>query len=111
MARRDEDEDDFEEPRRTRGQRRARRRDDDDEDDDRPRRRRSKEGALSGVIPYRNVLALTAYYCAFGSLIAILGTVTLVRALRGQDIPAWVVILGVGLGSLLAPIALVLGIL
>src|SRR5207248_10957581 len=67
--------------------------------------------ALSGVIPYRNIMALTAYYCAFASLIAILGTVTLTRALRAEALPNWVIALGLGLGGLLAPVAVVLGIL
>ena len=39
--------------------------DDDGDEDDRPRRKRSKSGALSGIIPYRNGMALTAYYCGF----------------------------------------------
>src|SRR5207302_4341981 len=47
---------------------------------DRPRRSRPKDGAFSGIIPYRNGMALAAYYCGFGSLIAILGSIALVMA-------------------------------
>ncbi len=108
MARPDDDLN-FDDLARQRGQRRPPRRED-DEDDDRPRRRR-KSDPLSGVIPYGNVMALAAYYCAFASLIGILGTITLVKAMRGQDLPSGVVMLGFALGGLLAPLAVVLGIL
>src|SRR5262245_5128056 len=67
-----------------------RRRDDDDEfddDDDRPRRRREDEGdATGGLIPYKNGMALASYYTGVFGLIPCLGLI-------------------------LAPIALVLGIL
>ena len=67
-----------------------RRRDDDDFDhdyDDRPRRRREDEGdATGGLIPYKNGMALASYYSGVFSLIPCLGLI-------------------------LAPIALVLGVL
>jgi hypothetical protein len=64
--------------------RRARRaRDDrDDEHDDRPRRRRRRDDdddeegdATGGLIPYKNGMALAAYYCAVVSLIPLIGHV------------------------------------
>jgi hypothetical protein len=91
----------------------ARRRDEyDDDEEDRPRRQRSKR-ALSGVIPYRNGMALAAYYCGFGSLIAILGTFLLVKVMGdgGPGKSQWLFILGLGLGGVLAPLAVIFGIL
>lgn len=61
--------------------RRARRpvRDDDDEYDDRPRRRRRNDDddgdATGGLIPYKNAMALTGYYCGVFGLIPALGLV------------------------------------
>lgn len=54
---------------------------DDDYDDPRPRRRYRDDdpprdaGALTSLIPYRNSLALSAYYCGVFSLIPCLGVV------------------------------------
>jgi hypothetical protein len=56
------------------------------EDEPVPQPRRKKGGVVSSVIPYRNVPALIAYYCAIFGLLP-------------------------GLGCLLAPVALVLGII
>lgn len=109
---------------------RRRRRDDHDDDDydDRPRRRRRREDEgdqTGGLIPYKNAMALTAYYCGVFSLIpcagAILGPIAVVfgflglshakrfPASRGQA-HAWVgIVIGV-LTTLLnigGPIALV----
>ena len=68
-GRRDE-EDDYDRPRRRR---------DEDEEDDRPRRRirrDEEEGdATGGLIPYKNGLALGAYYTGVFSLIPCLGVV------------------------------------
>jgi hypothetical protein len=50
---------------------RRRPRDDDDyDDDDRPRKGRG----IETIIPYHNGMALASYYCSFGGLIAIFGT-------------------------------------
>ncbi len=73
--------------------RRARRRDDDG-DDERPRRKRRRpdeddeetSDATGGVIPYKNGTALGAYYCAVFSFIP-------------------------GVGCLLGPVAIVLGVM
>ena len=60
--------------------RRARRRDEDD-DDERPRRKRPRDDdeetsdGTGGVIPYKNGMALGAYYCAVFSFIPFLGCV------------------------------------
>lgn len=61
---------------------RARRPRDDreDDEDDRPRRRRRRDDdqdgdATGGLIPYKNGMALAAYYCSVASLIPILGLV------------------------------------
>lgn len=61
--------------RRAESRREESRRDEEDEDyeDDRPRRR--KRGGA--IIPYRNGMALAAYYCGFGGLIFILGSFAL----------------------------------
>jgi Domain of unknown function (DUF4190) len=73
-----------------RPRRRRRRAEDDDFDDDdydRPRRRREDEGdATGGLIPYKNGMALASYYTGVFSLIPCVGLI-------------------------LAPIALVLGIM
>jgi len=69
--------------------RRRPRDEDEDEDDDRPRRRRRRDDeddALSTLIPYKNGRALAAYYCGVFGLIP-------------------------GIGVILGPIALILGIL
>jgi hypothetical protein len=53
-----------------------RRRDDDDDDDARPRRRSRRprqDDTLSGLIPYKNGMALAAYYCGVFSLIPCVG--------------------------------------
>jgi hypothetical protein len=58
--------------------RRSRRRDDDD-DRDRPRRRSSRErestDPIETLIPYKNAMALAAYYCGVFGLIPCLGIV------------------------------------
>jgi hypothetical protein len=50
---------------------RRRDQDDDDDHDDRPRRRRHREegDVTGGLIPYKNGMALAAYYCGVFSLI------------------------------------------
>src|ERR1700677_2173302 len=69
-----------------------RRRDDEDEyedeeeEDERPRRRNRGDGAVSHVVPYKNPMALAGYYCGFGSLLP-------------------------GLGCLLGPLAIILGVM
>lgn len=73
--------------------RRASRRRDEDEDDERPRRKRPRgddeetSDATGGVIPYKNGLALAAYYCAVFSFIpgvgCILGPVAIVLGVMG----------------------------
>lgn len=93
-----------------------RRRDDDDYDDDYddlPRRRRRSESGIEGVIPFRNGMALGAYYCGvfgliscflglgiFGVVPIILGVLALVKANKeprvGGQAHAWVgIVLGV----------------
>src|SRR5438876_673791 len=81
---------------------------DDEQDDNRPRRKRSRGGTLSRVVPYRNVMALAAYYCGFGGLISILGSIALLKAF-GESV-RWALVLGFVLGGLLALLAAVLGI-
>jgi hypothetical protein len=105
-------EDDYEEDDRpARRSRPAARRHEEDEEDDRPRRKRSRDGAMSGIIPYRNVLALVAYYCGFGSLIAILGGIAIAMAtIGGRNSPILIFIL-IGVGGLLALLGIILGIL
>src|SRR5690348_1077064 len=51
----------------------------DEDEDERPRPKRSRGSGLSRVIPYRNAMALAGYYCGFGGLIAILGSIALVK--------------------------------
>jgi hypothetical protein len=62
-------------PRRPRAEREDE--DRDDEEDDRPRRRsrrgRQEDDTLAGLIPYRNGMALAAYYCGVFSLIPCIG--------------------------------------
>ncbi len=62
----DYDDDDDERPRR----RRRRARDDDDDDDE---EESSAGEAASIIVPYRNVMALVAYYCGIFGFIPILG--------------------------------------
>jgi hypothetical protein len=75
--------------------RRPRREEEEDEPEERPRRRRRRDEeeeadedyrGVSGLIPYKNGLALAAYYCGVFSLIPLLG-------------------------NLLGPVALILGIM
>jgi hypothetical protein len=76
--------------------RRADEYDDDDEDDDEPRKRRrsikknSDDGGLGSVIPYRNGMALAAYYSGIFGLIScflpplcLLGVVPLILGILG----------------------------
>lgn len=65
---------------------RARRRQEEDDYEDEPRSARSESDVTGGVIPYKNPMALMAYYCGVFSLIP-------------------------GLGLILGPIAAILGIL
>jgi hypothetical protein len=84
--------------------------DEDEEYDDEvehPRRSKSKDSVFSGVIPYRNTLALAAYYFGFVSLICILGTFALVLTFQSHKI----MLLGFSLGGILALFAIVLGIM
>ena len=66
MARRRDDYDDDDDEDRPR---RPRRRDDDDDDDD----DYEQESPVSTIIPYKNGMALAAYYCGVFSLIPCLG--------------------------------------
>jgi hypothetical protein len=95
-------------------------RDWDDEDDDRPRRRRRDEpdelAGINTVIPFRNGMALTSYYCGvfgliscfifgvgglFGVVPVILGILGLIKARQDPkasgSVHAWV---GIALGML-----------
>ncbi|HEY1860917.1 MAG TPA: DUF4190 domain-containing protein [Gemmataceae bacterium] len=67
MPRRDDDYDDRDDDDRPR---RRRRRDFDDEDDDDDY---EQESPVSTIIPYKNAMALAAYYCGVFSLIPCLG--------------------------------------
>ena len=97
----DEDEDDDDRPRR-----RSRRDDDDyDEEEDRPRRK--KGGA---IIPYRNGMALAAYYCGFGGLISILGGIALAVVTAPSPNRAIVFTMMYGGGSICALLAIGFGI-
>jgi hypothetical protein len=96
------------------------RRDDDDDydDDDRPRRRNSSGGGggVDYVVPYKNMMALLAYYFGvfgliscflfgvgglFGIVPIILGVLGLMKASKNPEahgsVHAWV---GIGLGAL-----------
>lgn len=95
----DEEEDD-DRPRR----RRANRDDDDDYDDEQPRRRRG-----GAIIPYRNGMALAGYYCAFGGLIAILGSLALAAALAPNINAALILTLMYGGGGIFGLLAIVFG--
>lgn len=56
----------------------------DDDDDDRPRRRRRQpegDDGLSTLIPYKNGMALAAYYCGVFSLIPCIGGILSIIAL------------------------------
>ena len=79
-----------------------------------------KPSKLAGIIPYKNVLALLAYYCGFFSLIAGLGallgqvaTTSVASTLIGkapntsQPMALWIACVGAALG----PAAVILGIL
>lgn len=67
----------------------------DSEDDDRPRRRpprrdrRDDGGAISSLIPYRNGLALGAYYCGVFALIpfvgVVLGIISIILGIMGLN--------------------------
>jgi hypothetical protein len=89
----------------------ARRRDDEENDEHPPRRKRSKGGALSGIIPYRNGMALAAYYSGFGGLITILGSVALLKASIPQANSRLVFSLLFAGGGFLAFLANIFGIL
>jgi len=92
--------------------------DNDNDDDDRPRKkkRKSSAGGLDTVIPFRNGLALGAYYCGvfgliscflvgvgglFGIVPIVLGVLGLMKASQDAEargrVHAWV---GIGLGAL-----------
>ncbi len=86
-----------------------RRDDDEEEDPPRPRRKKSKSGALSGIIPYKNGLALLAYYLGFAGLIVILGSVALLKTNPGWVNPKLVRALMTGVGGFLALLAGIFG--
>jgi hypothetical protein len=91
--------------------RRSRRRDEEEDDeDDRPRRRRSREREGPGMIPYRNVMALVAYYCGFGSLIAILGSIAIIMIMVDRTNPLVILVLMYGVGGLLGLMGIIFGI-
>jgi hypothetical protein len=115
---RDRDEDAFEDDDRPRRRKRYDDYDDDeDDDDDRPRRKRSSgAGGLDAIIPFRNGLALGAYYCGvfgliscfifgvgglFGIIPIVLGILGLMKASKDPEahgrVHAWV---GIGLGAI-----------
>ena len=93
--------------------------DDDEDEDDRPRRRRRRDadddsGGVTNVIPYKNGMALAAYYCGvfgliscflglgiFGVIPMILGVLGLMKAAKDDQargrVHAWI---GIGLGAL-----------
>ncbi|MCI0683702.1 MAG: hypothetical protein L0Y71_16470 [Gemmataceae bacterium] len=96
--RRPPDDEDDDRPRRAR-------RGDDEDDDDRPRRR--KGGA---IIPYRNGMALAAYYCGFGGLIFILGSLALGAVLAPNVSPALIFTLMYGGGGICALLAVIFGV-
>ncbi len=61
-----------------------RRRDDDDDYDDRPRRRSGGGDPTGGLIPYKNGMALAAYYCGVFSFIPCLwGLLSLLAIIFG----------------------------
>ena len=95
----DEDEEDDERSRRRRPR--------DDDEDDRPRRR--KGGAMAGIIPYRNGMALTAYYCGMGGLIAILGSIALAAIMAPNVNRVLIFGLMYGVGGICAILAIIFG--
>jgi hypothetical protein len=112
MAKSRPDDDDEDDRSRERSRPERRKEEYDDEDDVQPRRRKRQGGGLSRVIPYHNARALAAYYCGFGGLICILGSVALSIVLTGDRRKATGVLsAGFGLGAVLALAAIVLGIL
>lgn len=80
-------------------------RDEDDDDDDRPRKRRG-----GAVIPTGNGMALAAYYCGFGGLIFILGSIALAAALAPNIPPVLIFALMYGGGGIFAVLAIIFGI-
>ena len=82
-------------------------REDEDDDDDRPRKRRSG----GAIIPYRNAMALAAYYCSFGGLIFILGSLALAAALAPDMSPKLFFALAYGGGGLCAVLAIIFGVI
>ena len=75
-----DDRDDDDRPRRRKRDDDRDDRDDDRDDDDRPRRRRRSRDdddgeVLGGLIPYKNGMALAAYYCGVFSLIPGIGLI------------------------------------
>jgi hypothetical protein len=120
MAKSRSDDEDFEESPAARGadehqdnpqRSKSKRRRDDDDEEDRPRRKKSRGGALSGIIPYRNGMALTAYYCGFAGLITILGSIALLKAQIPQPNSRMVFVLLFAGGGFLAFLANLFGIL
>ena len=99
-------EDDEDRP--SRRDRRPRDDDDDYDDDDRPRRRRSGAAA---IIPYRNGLALASYYCSFGALIVILGSIAIAFVTAPNASRGLFLALNIGGGGILSLLSLVFGIL
>lgn len=96
-ARPRKDEEDEESPRR--------RRDAEEEDEDRPRR------GYSGMIPYKNGMALAGYYCGMLALIIIL-TIPLVYAMMFNSNPRLATTLSLvqlGVGGIVALLAIIFG--
>jgi hypothetical protein len=109
----EDDEDEDEEERPARRSKSSRRRDEEDDDDDDDRPRRSRDSALSTIIPYRNGMALAAYYCGFGGLISVLGGFALGVFLskNGSSPKLAFLLISCGLGGILAILSIILGIL
>jgi len=98
----DEDEDE-----RRPARRRQSREDDDEDEDDRPRKRRG----IESIIPFRNGMALASYYCSFGGLIGIFGTLAWFAFTAPNPNRTLYAVLMIGGGGLLALLAIVFGII
>lgn len=86
------------------------REDEDEYDEEEPRARRRGD-SYSGVVPYRNGMALAGYYCGFAGLILILGSFAVGMALAPRPIAGLLTLIMLGAGALCALLAIVFGIL
>jgi hypothetical protein len=64
---------------------------------------------MAGIIPYRNGMALAAYYCGMGGLIAILGSLVLAAAMAPNPSPLITFGLMYGVGGICAILAIIFG--